>query len=124
MNRFDHLDLRIPIMERGISGSARGILEQTSGDPLKLSEMLILLPSRRACRTLREAFLRLSEGKPLLLPRMQPVGDVDADEVALLLAAEEDAADVLDIPPAISKLERQLLLAISAFINEQKDKRR
>ena len=90
---------------------AQGILEQTSGDPLKLSEMLVLLPSRRACRTLREAFLRLSEGKPLLLPRMQPVGDVDADEVALLLAAEEDAADVLDIPPAISPLERQLLLA-------------
>ena len=90
---------------------ARAILQDTKGDPLQLSDMLVLLPSRRACRTLREAFLRLSEGKALLLPRMQPVGDVDADEVAMLLAGEEDADHLLNIPPAISPLERQLLLA-------------
>ncbi|HYD18210.1 MAG TPA: double-strand break repair protein AddB [Patescibacteria group bacterium] len=90
---------------------ARGILEQAGDDPLKLSETLILLPSRRACRTLREAFLRLSGGKALLLPQMQPIGDVDADEVAILLAGDEDAAAALDIPPAISPLSRQLLLA-------------
>ncbi len=90
---------------------AQGILERAADDPLKLAEGLILLPSRRACRTLREAFLRLSGGDALLLPRMQPIGDVDADEVAMLLAAEDDAADILNIAPAISPLERQLLLA-------------
>lgn len=90
---------------------AKGILDRAAGDPLKLSEGLILLPSRRACRTLREAFLRLSEGEALLLPNMQPIGDVDAEEVAMLMAGEEDAADILNIASAISPLERQLLLA-------------
>lgn len=90
---------------------ARGLLEQAEKDPLALSDSLILLPSRRACRTLREAFLRLSNGAPLLLPQMHPVGDVEADDVAMLLAGEEDVADILDLPPAVSPLERQLLLA-------------
>lgn len=103
--------LNIPPGQSFADSLARGILEQTGGDPLKLSEMLVLLPSRRACRTLREAFLRLSEGRALLLPRMQPVGEVEAEEVALLLAGEEDAQDVLSIPPAVSPLERQILLA-------------
>lgn len=90
---------------------AQGILERTSHDPLALSDYTILLPSRRACRTLREAFLRLSGGTALLLPVMRPIGDIDADEVALFLADEQDVADSIDIPPAVSKLERQLLLA-------------
>lgn len=90
---------------------AQGLLEAAADDPLKLSEYLVLLPSRRACRTLRETFLRLSEGRALLLPRMQPAGDVDADDVGLLLAGDADAADILSLPPAIPALERQMLLA-------------
>ncbi|MCK5555785.1 MAG: double-strand break repair protein AddB, partial [Alphaproteobacteria bacterium] len=90
---------------------AQGILESAAKNPLKLSESIILLPSRRACRTLREAFLRLSGGKAILLPVMRPIGDVDADEVALYLAAEDDITESINIPPSISKLERQLLLA-------------
>ncbi len=90
---------------------ARGILERTSADPLQLADYTVLLPTRRACRTLRDAFLRLSGGDALLLPSLRPLGDVDADEVALLLAGGEDADDALAIPPAVSKLERQLLLA-------------
>src|SRR5438876_1026758 len=42
-----------------------------AGDPLRLPRMTVLLPTRRAARALREAFLRLSgEGIPLLLPRL------------------------------------------------------
>ncbi|MFH1157991.1 MAG: double-strand break repair protein AddB [Pseudomonadota bacterium] len=90
---------------------AQGILESAVENPLKLSECTILLPSRRACRTLREAFLRLSGGKAVLLPALRPIGDVDADEVALFLAGGDDIAESIDIPPAVSRLERQLLLA-------------
>ena len=90
---------------------AQGILERTAADPLLLTDYTILLPSRRACRTLREAFLRLSGGKAILLPTLHPIGDIDAEEVAMFQAAEEDVAQSLDIPPAISRLERQLLLA-------------
>lgn len=90
---------------------AQGILERAGGDPFSLSEYLVLLPSRRACRTLRDAFLRLSGGNAVLLPRLQPIGDVDAEEVFLHLAADDESAEALNIPPAVSRLERQLLLA-------------
>ncbi|NQV44264.1 MAG: hypothetical protein HQ501_05135, partial [Rhodospirillales bacterium] len=65
---------------------AHGIIAQiaqTGGDPVALARYHILLPTRRSCRSLREAFLRLGEGRPTLLPRMTPIGDVDEDELVL-----------------------------------------
>lgn len=86
---------------------ARGILEDAGDDPLALARIQVLLPTRRACRSLREAFLRLSNGKPLLLPRMNPIGDVDEEDLSLTLTGiEEDLA----LPPAIAPLRRQFLL--------------
>src|SRR5437868_6565328 len=86
------------------------------GDPLRLSRMTVLLPTRRAVRSLREAFLRLSgeggeAGTPLLLPRLRPIGDLDADEIGLGLGLSEGGDDPsLAIPPAIPELRRRLLL--------------
>lgn len=92
----------------------QGILDLTKRDPAKLAAVRVLLPTRRACRSLREAFLRQTGGKPTLLPRMTPIGDIDEDE--LVLAQEVDTGSGLsarpfDIPPAVSGLRRQLLLA-------------
>jgi ATP-dependent helicase/nuclease subunit B len=86
-----------------------GLLASAGEDPLALARQTILLPTRRAARALRDAFLRASGGKPLLLPRLAPVGDVDAEELVLL---DEDAegGGGLDIPPAVPELRRQLLL--------------
>ena len=42
------------------------------GDPLALSRLTILLPTRRACRALSLAFLRAAPGRALLLPRIRP----------------------------------------------------
>ena len=93
---------------------AVGVINLTEHDPAHLSTVHILLPTRRACRALRESFLRLSHGKPTLLPRMSPIGDVDEDE--LLLSSDAGGDDVigvnpLEIPPPISNVRRQLLLA-------------
>ena len=82
---------------------ARGLLARAQDNPLALADMLVLLPTRRACRTLRQAFLRQSAGKPLLLPRLMPLGDLDADELMLTAGVA--------LPPAISSRRRQLLLA-------------
>src|SRR5437868_10725740 len=92
---------------------ARGLLAMAEGDPLRLARMTVLLPTRRAARSLREAFLRLTgeDGTPsgtLLLPRMRPIGDLDADEIALGLDGIDDPT--LAIPPAIPELRRRLLL--------------
>src|SRR5438552_4494670 len=93
---------------------ARSLLDKAAGDPLSLARMTVLLPTRRAARALRESFLRLSgeaggAGAPLLLPRLRPIGDLEADEIAL--GGGEGADDpTLAIPPAIPELRRRLLL--------------
>jgi ATP-dependent helicase/nuclease subunit B len=90
---------------------AAGLLEESGGDPARLATQTILLPTRRACRNLRDTFLRLSNGKPLLLPRIQPLGDVDGDELALEMAQGENADSILALPPALAPLRRSILLA-------------
>src|SRR5437870_3417221 len=89
-----------------VDALAAGVLAELGQDPLALAQATILLPTRRACRALREAFLRASAGKALLLPRMRPIGDVDEDE--LIGGDTLDAAD--DVPPAIDPVERHCLL--------------
>ncbi len=92
---------------RFADGLAAGIAARHGGVPLGLARVTVLLPTRRACRSLREAFLRLGDGKPMILPRMLPLGEVDEDELAFV----EDAAEALGMPPAISTLARQCMLA-------------
>jgi ATP-dependent helicase/nuclease subunit B len=90
---------------------AARLLKETAGDPLALAGYRVLLPTRRACRALQEAFLRQGGGRPLLLPRLEPLGDIDADE--LLLAGGDEGGESgldFDLPPAVAPLRRQLLL--------------
>ncbi|HLO77939.1 MAG TPA: double-strand break repair protein AddB, partial [Magnetospirillum sp.] len=87
-----------------VDALAAHLLAEADGDPLRLAEMEVLLPNRRACRSAREAFLRLSGGKPLLLPRMRAIDAGDEGDALLF------ADGPLDIPPAIPPIERHLLL--------------
>ena len=90
---------------------AAGLLARTVDDPLTLSATTVLLPNRRACRALTEAFLRQSDGMALLLPRLMPIGDSDEAESLIGLDDEPGSSDALDIPPAIPNLQRRLALA-------------
>ena len=90
---------------------AAGLLGMAGTDPLKMARITVLLPTRRAVRSLREAFLRVAPdgkevGTPLLLPRMRPIGDLGSDELSLSDTGEEDLA----VPPPIPELRRRLLL--------------
>ncbi|MEQ1890753.1 MAG: double-strand break repair protein AddB, partial [Alphaproteobacteria bacterium] len=92
---------------------AQGILFQhTQSGPLALSELIILLPTRRAVRALREAFLRVSGGTAMLLPQMRALGDADAEELSFGTEAGSEIAgvDILELPPPIAPLRRQFLL--------------
>ncbi len=81
-------------------------LQRAGSDPLAVSRGLILVPTRRAARALAEAFLRASEGRPLLLPRITAFGALD--EAPLTLAG------ALDLPPAVEPARR--LAALSLLI--------
>ena len=96
---------------------AAGVLAEHGHDPLGLADILILVPTRRSVRALREAFLRASDGKPTILPRMAPLGDVDDSEWDL--SPGDDTA--LALPPAIDPTEREALLArlVAAFRDDQ-----
>ena len=83
------------------------LLREYAGNPLALSEVLILLPNRRACKTMAEAFVRLQGMRPTLLPRLLPIGDVEEDE--LVLSGQGAAAGMLETAPAIDPIERMML---------------
>ncbi len=75
-------------------------------DPLAAADGLILLPTRRATRSLVEAFLRATEGRALLLPRIAAIGALDETPLAL--------AGALHLPPAVEPAQR--LAALSRLI--------
>ena len=87
---------------------ATQILRETEKNPSHLPNYRIFLPSRRACRILREAFLQETNGQPLLLPQMQSIGDVSEEELSLTQASENQ--DILNIPPALPAMKRRFLL--------------
>ncbi len=67
-------------------------------DPAMTADGLFLLPTRRAARALMDAFLAVSDGRPLLLPRITALGAID--EAPLALSGE------LDLPPAVAPARR------------------
>ncbi len=84
-------------------------LADAAGEPTRIAEGLILLPTRRAARALADAFLRQSAGRPLLLPRIIAFGALDEAPLAL--------AGALDLAPAVPPMLRlahltRLILAL------------
>lgn len=74
-------------------------------DTSNYNKILILLPNRRSCRALRDAFLECSGGKPLLLPKIQPIGEIEEEVFFSVLGN----ANIPDIHP-INKARRHFLL--------------
>ena len=98
---------------------ARYIIETAHTQNRNIADDIILLPTRRACRRLKDIFLNLSpDASASLIPYIMPLGDVDEDGISFLYYEHEDI-DYSDIekgnpailPDAIDKLERNLLLA-------------
>ena len=86
---------------------ARGVIDEivVARDPFALADVTIHLPTRRAARTLGEAFARVMGGAGLL-PQIRALGDIAEDELLF-----DPATDDLEIPPAIDPSRRRLLLA-------------
>ena len=97
----------IPAGENFTDRLVEGLLQRFGGDPLALTRLTLLLPTRRAIRAVRDGFLRQSGGRAMLLPRMRAIGDVDEEE---LLLDPLHGDDLFELPPAVTNLRRQLLL--------------
>ena len=81
-------------------------------DPLALARATLYLPTRRACRLARDAFLEVLDTDAAVLPRIVPLGDLDEDEIAFAEAATGTAAAAaLDLKAALAGLTRRMLLA-------------
>jgi len=75
---------------------AKHLLEKYESNPFDLAKVKVILPTRRACQTLKESFLMQSCESATLLPQMIALYDMD------------DFAT--DLPEAISDWERLFLL--------------
>ena len=77
---------------------AQKLISQTHEDIWGLSKVHIFLPTKRAVKTMKEAFLRHSQGETMLLPKMTAFYEMDVVDP--------------DIPDSISAIERQFLLML------------
>lgn len=83
---------------------AERYLEEYAERPEELAQVLFLLPNRRACQSLAEAFVRCRGLTPTILPQMKPIAETDEDEVFLT----GDAAVIEDLLPAVNQTDRVL----------------
>lgn len=81
-------------------------------DPLLLPNITLLLPTRRAARAAREAFLSVANSPAIIMPRIRPIseGEDDLSLISSLAADGFTGADALEQPPAIDALDRTLVL--------------
>ena len=79
-------------------------------DPAALIRILILVPTRRAAFELRNAFLALASGRPMLLPTIRSIADGAEEEADRLIDDPALMAQIAASPPVIEPLHRQFLL--------------
>src|SRR5947207_15195967 len=81
-----------PFLPTLIEGLHDGTLDfHFAGDPLTLASATLYLPTRRACRAMRDAFLDRLHSDGAILPRIIAIGDIDEDEIVF---AESAAGEI------------------------------
>lgn len=90
---------------------AATLWSEAEHDPMALASMRVLLPTRRACRALQDAFLRVSKGKPTLLPSLHPIGDLDEEELTFTALLGQPVQEESTLLPTLAPARRTLLLA-------------
>lgn len=82
---------------------------RSDGDPLKLADATIYVPTRRAARELRSLFAEMTAGRASILPVIRPLGEFDEEEALFEVGAT--GAEAIDLMPPIAAIDRLLLLA-------------
>lgn len=102
----------IPSYQSFLDVVARGMLDQVQDNPLLLADYKILVPDRDIAAALRQAFIEQLQGKTHIMPHIGTPGDMDDEQLSLRISDNALLSQALmDIPPAVSPLQRQLMLA-------------
>src|SRR6201987_2189267 len=113
--RVCSVPLSVPFLRSVIAALIDGRLVEgfeARGNPARLAEATLYLPTRRAMRVAREVFLDERKRGAAVVPRIGALGDIDEDELAFADEAEQLSGSApLDIPPKLGELERRLTLA-------------
>lgn len=97
----------IPAHRPFLEDLAAGVLDWLGDQaPETLSDATILVPNRRAARAFTSALSSLGGDRPILLPQVRPLGDLEEDEPPF---APGELG--LDLPPSIAPLTRRFELA-------------
>lgn len=83
---------------------ARRYLEKFAANPTDLVNVLFLLPNRRACQSLADAFVRQHKLKPTMLPQIKPIFETEEDEVILT----QDASILHNLLPAVDPIRKAM----------------
>lgn len=101
---------RLPDGARPAAYIADALWPRVLEDPLTFARTRIYLPTRRACRSVREAFLRRSDGQATILPGLMAIGALDTDPFATA-GSELMVGEVDGSRPPIDPMSRRLILA-------------
>lgn len=97
----------VPAWRPFLEDLAAGVLDWLGDQtPETLTDATILLPNRRAARAFSSALGKLAGDRPVLLPQVRPLGDLEEDEPPF---APGELG--LDLPPAIAPLTRRFEMA-------------
>jgi len=107
----------IPSWEPFLASFVDGILDRywRPEDPLRFSDITILLPTRRAVRAIHDVFARAIAARGaggVVLPALRPIGDIDEDELEFSEPDFPDPAASLEtVQSAIPEYKRLFLLS-------------
>ncbi len=98
------------VAERFLAGDL-GVGAAPADDPLALAATRIYVPTQRAARALAAEFHARALGPSVVLPRILPLGTLEATETELIFAEPDAAASGFPLPSAASSIWRRLRLA-------------
>ncbi len=102
----------IPAHLSFLDALAAGVLAKAGDDPLKLADYNIIVPDGEMKRALQHAFITQMQGRTQVMPHITSLAGLDDEHLSLEISNDPLLSQALmDMPPAVSRLDRQLILA-------------
>jgi ATP-dependent helicase/nuclease subunit B len=97
-----------------------GLVKRFTDSEVGFADIIILVPSRRSIKDLRSAFLKFFSGKPILLPSIIAIGDINEEEITLISLLNQPLDQLIKLPAPINKQEQIIYLSKLIYKYHQK----